>query len=88
MNACRSGPNKSSRALAKPLRPLGFNAEPVTILDAGDAIALGGGERARDRAPRAHLGAGLSCVGEVGDERVGERADRTADMAPAVVDAG
>src|SRR5712691_2377580 len=58
----------------------------VVVLDAGDTIALGVGEHARGRAPRAHLGAGLSRIGEVGDEWVGERADRTADVAPAVVD--
>ena len=59
----------------------------VVVLDAGDASALGIGEHARDRAPRAHLGSGLSGVGQIGDQRIGERAGRAADMAPAVVDA-
>ena len=37
---------------------------------------------------RAHLRAGLSRIAEIGDQRICQRADRTADMTPAVIDAG
>src|SRR5262249_57965100 len=37
---------------------------------------------------RPHFRAGLSCIREIGDDRIGERASWTADVAPAVVDAG
>ena len=37
---------------------------------------------------RPHLGARRAGFAEIGHQRIGERADRTADMAPAVIDAG
>ncbi len=60
----------------------------VVVFDARDAIAFGVGEDARDGAPRTYLGAGFFRVAQVRDERIGQRACRTSDMAPAVVDAG
>ena len=60
----------------------------VVILDAGDAGAGLVGQHARDRGERAHLGLGLSRVLQIGHHRIGERAGRAADRAPAVVDAG
>ena len=60
----------------------------VVILDARHLVARGVGEHARHRAPRPHLGAGLAGVGQERHQRIGERADRAAHMAPAVIDAG
>src|SRR5262249_27414560 len=60
----------------------------VVVLDPRHLVARRIGEHARHGRARAHFGAGLAGVAEVGDQRVGERADRTADVAPAVVDAG
>ena len=59
----------------------------VVILDAGDAGAGLVGQHARDRGERAHLGLRLARVLQIGHHRIGERAGRTADRAPAVVEA-
>ena len=61
---------------------------PVVVFDAAGAIAFRVREHARDSAPWPHFCAGLSRVAQVRDERIGQRACRTPDMAPAVVDAG
>ena len=60
----------------------------VVIFDPRDLVALRIGEHARDGRARPHLGARLPGVGQIGHHRVGERPDRAADMAPAVIDAG
>ena len=60
----------------------------VEIFDPGDLAALGVGEHAGNGRERAHLGAGLARLAQIGGGRIGERADRTADVAPAVIDAG
>ncbi len=59
----------------------------VVIFDAGDAAAVLIGEDARHGRQRAHLGTGFARLTEIGHHRVGERADRAADVAPAVIDA-
>src|SRR5262249_54430555 len=60
----------------------------IVVLDAGDPRALLIREHPCDGRARPHFGAGLSCIREIGDDRIGERASWTADVAPAVVDAG
>ena len=60
----------------------------VVVFDAGDPGALLIGEHPSDGRARPHFGASLPCIAEIGDDRIGERPGRTADMAPAVVDAG
>ena len=60
----------------------------VVVFNAGDAGALRVGQHTGDRAERSHLGAGLSGVGKMGDHRIGQRAGRAADGAPAIIDAG
>src|SRR5262245_15127810 len=83
--------NQQARVLPRPSRwnddarllPLALLLV-VVVLDAGHLRALLVGEHARDRRQWSYLGAGLARVGEVGDQRVGERAGRAADMAPAV----
>ncbi len=76
------GQHDDARLLDLPLLLL------VVVLDAGDAGALLVGEHARHGAERPHLGLGFSRLAEIGDHRVGERPGGTADMAPAVIDAG
>src|SRR6202034_2978334 len=60
----------------------------VVIFDAGNPRAVLIGEDARHGAKRPHLGAALAGFTEIGDDRIGERADRAADVTPAVIDAG
>src|SRR4029077_2734732 len=60
----------------------------VVVFDAGVPRALLIGEHPRDGRASAHFGARLPCIGEISDDRIGERSGRTADVAPAVVDAG
>ena len=60
----------------------------VVVLEAANAGSLAVGQHARDGRARPDFGARLARLGEVGDQRIAERAGRTADMAPAVVDAG
>src|SRR5450631_735925 len=63
-------------------------AVSVEIFDPGRFLAGRIGEDARHRAPRPYLGTRCPRFAEIGHQRVGERADRTADMAPSVIDAG
>src|SRR6516164_1082843 len=60
----------------------------VVIFDTGDARALAVGQYPGDGAPWPHLGTDLPRVAQIGDERIGKSADRAADMAPAVINAG
>src|SRR5262249_5245735 len=60
----------------------------VVVLDAGDASAFRGRQDPSDGAPRSYLRARLLRVSQVGDKWIGERTDRAADVAPAVIDAG
>ena len=59
----------------------------VVIFDGGGLRSVGAGKNARYRRIGADLGARLSRFGQIGDQRIGQRADRTADMTPAVIDA-
>src|SRR5205823_14261481 len=59
----------------------------VVILNTGDPRARLVGQNPSRRAPWPYVRPRLSRLGEVGDIRIGECADRTADVAPAVIDA-
>ena len=59
----------------------------IVVLDASHLRALRVRQHARHRRERADLGAGATRLAEISDDRIGERAGGTTDVAPAVVDA-
>jgi hypothetical protein len=60
----------------------------VVIFDARRLAAAYAGQNACDGRMGPNLGARLARFAEIGDEGIGERPDRTADIAPAVLKAG
>src|SRR5262249_40661662 len=60
----------------------------IVIFDPGHPRAGLVGENARYRRPGTNFGSSLARLAKISHLRIGERPDRTADVAPSVVDAG